>query len=69
MWIHGRSEGELTKGGGKKLSVDEHVTKTGADREGGSNDPSAEEGRANVDKNAEGRVSIAVYVPVTVWGM
>lgn len=58
-----------TQGSGKKVSVDVQASRTVVDREHGSNDQSGEDGCANVDKNADGRVDIALYVPVLLLEM
>lgn len=69
MYRYGRSEGECTQGEGRKVSVDVHATRTGADREPGLNYQGAEGGRSNVDKNSDRHVDIAVYAPTPVRDM
>lgn len=62
MWRHGRSEGKRTKGGWKRVSVDVHASRGGANCERKLKDKGDEDGRGNEDKNGDGRKYIGVYV-------
>lgn len=59
---HGESEGEHTKGVGKKVIVDLHVGGTSADRVHGQNDQRAEDDHGNLDKHDDEREDMVVYV-------
>lgn len=58
MWGNGEREGELTRGEGKKVSVDVHEKSTGVDSVRVKNDERAKYGRVYVDKNEKRRENI-----------